>query len=139
MAFAIGAWAKAHVAPFNVGLQAYHFELADQPITGTVGQLCPTGIAQARAVVYKKSETSGSGTVGPLFELQVAYDVGFTSFVVTLDAYQGVLHATGVEASVTLQGVNAARQTSTYVRVKCTASGTDTMTWDTLIDTLPGL
>src|SRR5437773_8791047 len=95
MAFSLGAWVKTHTHPFLVapGGQAsnqpptiaYHFEMADQAVTTTPVAQFPTGVSWARAVIRQKGWGSGNGTVGPIYELQVAYDSGFTSQVRDID------------------------------------------------------
>jgi len=128
MAFTLGQWCKAHNHPFIMGLGgqasnqpptlAYHFEMADQAVTMTpVGQ-APTGIAWARAIIRQKGWGSGSGTVGPIYELQVAYDSGFTSQVRDLDHRTALRN--GNDQTLTLVGPVPDAQSYTFVRIAVT-------------------
>ena len=147
MAFSLGQWCKAHNHPFVMALGgqasnqpptlAYHFELADQAVTTTpVGQ-APTGIAWARAVIRQKGWGSGSGTVGPIYELQVAYDSGFTSQLRDLDHRTALRN--GNDQTLTLTGPVPDAQSYTFVRIAVTLSGTDAVTFDAIIDMVPGI
>jgi len=146
MAFTLGQWCKAHNHPFIAALGgqaanspptiAYHFELADQAATTSpVGQ-APTGIAWARAVVRQKGWGSGNGSVWPIYELQVAYDSGFTSQVRDLDHRTAL--RTGTDQVLTLAGPVPDAQSYTFVRIVCTLNGTDVVTFDALLDLVPG-
>ena len=146
MAFTLGQWCKAHNHPFIAALGgqaatspptiAYHFELADQAVTTSpVGQ-APTGIAWARAVVRQKGWGSGNGSVGPIYELQVAYDSGFTSQVRDLDHRTALRN--GNDQVLTLAGPVPDDMSRTFVRVAITLSGTDAITADILLDLFPG-
>lgn len=147
MAFSLGAWTKSHVHPFTVapGGQAsnqpptiaYHFEMADQAVTMTPVAQFPTGVSYGRAVIRQKGWGSGNGSVGPIYELQIAYDSGFTSQVRTIGS-KTVLR-TGDDQTFLLEGPVPDAQTYTFGRVKLTLSGTDVVTYDALIDTIPGI
>lgn len=147
MAFTLGAWTKAHQAPFLVGaggLQANqpptianHFELADQAASTSPVMQAPQGIALARIVGRQKGWGSGSGSVGPIYELQVAYDSGFTSQVRTITQFTA--RRTGTDQSWVQDGVVPDAQSYTFARVLITLSGTDVITADFLIDLLPGI
>ena len=99
MAFSLGAWVRNHYAPFVVGQQnapgtvpptiSPYFELADQFQTTSPVMQAPWGITWARVIGRQKGWGSGSGTVGPTYELQVAYDSGFTSQVRNLGTFVG--------------------------------------------------
>ncbi len=146
MAFTLGQWCKAHNHPFIMGLGgqasnqpptiAYHFEMADQAVTMTPVAQVPTGIAWARAIIRQKGWGSGSGTVGPIYELQVAYDSGFTSQVRDLDHRTAL--RTGTDQTLTLTGPVPDAQSYTFVRIAVTLSGTDAVTYDAVIDLVPG-
>src|SRR5437773_1677942 len=113
MAFSLGAWVKTHTHPFLVapGGQAsnqpptiaYHFEMADQAVTMTPVAQTPSGISWGRAVIRQKGWGSGNGTVGPIYELEVAYDSGFTSQLRTIA--QATLLRNGRDQTVVLAGV----------------------------------
>jgi hypothetical protein len=147
MAFTIGAWAKAHNTPFLVGLggggstqpptQSYHYELADQTVTTPIPGQCPTGISWGRAVICQKTFTAGTGTVPPVYELQVAADAAFTTSVRSIGFKAGL--RTTDNQTLILEGPVPDVQTNPYVRVKVTPNGTDTVVYDALIDLLPGV
>jgi hypothetical protein len=147
MAFTLGSWVKSHQYPFLVapGGQGsiqpptigYHFEMADQAITMTPVAQAPTGVAWGRAVIRQKGWGSGSGTVGPTYELQVAYDSGFTSQVRTIASK--VFLRTGDDQTIVMEGVVPDAQTYTFIRIKVTLSGTDAITADYILDFIPGI
>jgi hypothetical protein len=146
MAFSLGDWAKAKLGPFQVGVGTgsiqpptigYHFEMADQNVSTSPVMQAPSGIAFGRAVIRQKNFTSGSGTVGPTYELQVAYDSGFTSQLRTIA--QAVAGRTGRDQTFLLQGVVPDMQSLTFGRVALTKSGTDDVTYDALVDFTPGV
>ncbi len=147
MAFTLGSWCKSHTHPFLVqpGGQGsiqpptinYHFELADQSVTTSpVGQ-APTGISWARAIINQKGWGSGTGTVGPIYELQVAYDSGFTSQLRDLDHRTALRN--GTNQTLSLTGPVPDAQSYTFVRVAVTLSGTDVVTYDAILDMIPGI
>ncbi len=146
MAFSIGGWAKAHTHPFLVGVGeapntpptiAYHFELADQNASTSPVMQAPTGIAWGRAIVRQKGFVSGTGSVGPIYELQVAYDSGFTSQLRTI----AIAYARRVADDETflMAGVVPDAQTYTFARIAATYSQNDGSTFDALVDLLPGV
>lgn len=147
MAFTLGAWTKAHTHPFMVGLgggasvqpptQSYHYEVADQTVTMATPGQCPTGISYGRAVVCQKTFTSGTGTVPPVYELQVAADAAFTTSLRTI-ASKAAIRSTDNQTLI-LEGPVPDLQTNAYVRIKVTPNGTDTVAYDAVLDLLPGV
>jgi hypothetical protein len=147
MAFTLGAWTKSHTHPFTVGSGgqasnqpptiANHFEMADQAITMTPVAQAPTGIAYARCVLRQKGWGSGNGSVGPIYELQVAYDSGFTSQLRTIGSKTTL--RTGTDQTFLLEGPVPDAQSYTFCRLAITLSGTDAITADYVIDLLPGI
>jgi hypothetical protein len=147
MAFTLGAWTKSHVHPFTSapGGQAsnqpptiaYHFEMADQAVTMTPVAQAPTGVSWARAVIRQKGWGSGTGTVGPVYELQVAYDSGFTSQVRDLDHRTALRN--GNDQTLILTGPVPDAQTYTFARIAVTLSGSDVITYDAILDFIPGI
>lgn len=135
MAFTLGSWIRSHLHPFPSGLSDGHFELADQFATTGSQPVSWGGITWARAVVRQKGWGSGTGTVGPIYSLQLAYDSAFTSQVRTLD--QAQTQRNTVDQSFLLNGVDAVEQNNSFVRVAMTFSGTDVVTADIMIDVLP--
>jgi hypothetical protein len=89
-----------------------------------------------RAVIRQKGWVSGSGTVGPTYELQVAYDSGFTSQLRTIA--QAVSGRTGRDQTMILSGVVPDALSYTFGRIALTKSGTDDVTYDALVDFTPG-
>lgn len=147
MPFTLGDWVKQHVAPFTTGYAApvgaepptisNHFELADEAATTSPVMQAPQGIAMARVVIRQKGWGSGSGTVGPTYAVEVAYDSGFTSQRRRLA--EMIFNRAGVDQTAVLSGVVPDAQTYTFARVLLTLSGTDVVTYDALVDFLPGI
>lgn len=145
MAFTIGAWAATLINPFQVGrgetgLQpptiTYRFELADQYTTTSPVMQTPSGIAEAKVVLRQKGWGSGTGSIGPIYEVEVAYDSGFTSQVRVI----GTAYAqrTGRDQTFVLPGVVPDAQTYTFARILVSLSGTDAVTYDALVEFSPG-
>jgi hypothetical protein len=136
MAFGLGSWTKTyHQPPFNVGDVTHgHFELADLAATSG-SQLAGFGISHARALINQKGFGSGNGSVGPIYELQVAADSAFTSNVRVVD--EVTMLRTGRNQTAVLYGPVPDVQTNTYVRIAITLSGTDAITADAIIDVAP--
>jgi hypothetical protein len=144
MAFTLGGWTKAHTSPFNIGMGqtpakpptvAWHFELDDQFQTTSPVAQTPAGIAFARMVVRQKGWTSGSGTQA-IYDLQVAFDSGFTSNVRSIA--HAIMAAVTTDQTVIAEGVVPDIQTLTFARVAIT-KGTDSITADIMLDFLPGM
>lgn len=147
MAFEMGGWTKAHSHPFTVApggqgsnqppTLAYHFELADQNVTTSPVMQFPTGVSWVRAIINQKGWVSGTGTVGPIYAIEVAFDSGFTSQVRELDPR--TLLRDGLNQTVVLAAPVPDLQSLTFCRVLITKSGTDNVTVDYIIDAIPGI
>src|SRR5262245_861115 len=145
MAFTLGAWTKAAHGTYFVGallqpgvippIITNHFELADQAATTSPVMQSPNGISFGYIVGRQKGWGSGNGTVGPIYELEVAFDSGFTSQrrVVT----QWSTRRTGLDQTWMQEFVVPDLQTLTFARVVVTLSGSDTVTADFMVDLLP--
>lgn len=83
-------------------------------------------------MVYQKAFTAGTGTAGPVYEVEVADDSAGTNLV-RIGAGQ-VQRADEQSAFVIGFAPIGAKK---YVRVKLTLSGTDTATYDALIVGVP--
>lgn len=105
-----------------------HKELADQTASNSYTALVAAA-RMGRAVIYQKAWTSGTGTVGPIYELQVADDSLGTN--VTTIAIAQLSRAD--EQCAILEGV-VPTTLKTYYRIKLTLSGTDTATFDACVD-----
>lgn len=141
MAFTLGGWVKNHVAPFTTGVQAApgtvpptispYFELADQSTTTSPVMQVPYGVTWGYAVVRQKGWGSGSGTVGPVYEFQVAFNSAFTSQLRVIAAWQ--TQRDGTDQTFLLDGVDPVEQTNTFGRIAVTLSGTDAVTYDAAV------
>lgn len=133
MAFAIQQWGKHHI-DFDAATPAGHFEFADQ--AGNLGNTAPQnvgfGVRTFTARIYQKGWSSGTGTVGPLYELEVADNNSFTSTPRRVAAFQG---RRTVEDHGFMLGVNLASMAQ-WVRIKVTLTGTDAATFDAVIDAI---
>ena len=148
MPFTLGPWTKAAHGTYFIGTQVSpgggvtppsinnHFELADQAVTTTPVMQSPNGIAYGYIVGRQKGFGSGSGTVGPIYELQLAFDSGFTSQVRAVTQYTA--RRTGIDQTWMQEFVLPDLQTLTFARVVVTLNGTDSVTADFIIDLLPG-
>lgn len=129
----VGAGGLGSVQPPTIG---YHFELADQAATTTPVMQTPAGIARGRIVGRQKGWGSGNGSVGPIYEVQVAHDSGFTSQVRVVSQFTA--RRTGVDQTWQEEFIVPDAETYTFARVVCTLSGTDVVTFDAMLDFLPG-
>lgn len=139
MAFSLGEWVKNHIAPFMVGVQnpnqeapniGWMFAMADEFQTTSPVMQTPAGITWARVVGRQKGWGSGTGTVGPTYQLEVAFDSGFTSQVRVLATY--IATRDGLGQIWVWETLNPVEQTATFARILVTKSGTDAITFDAL-------
>lgn len=113
-----------------IGLNGNRTMLADQTATSsTITFIAP--VRAVRGMVWCKSFTAGSGTVGPIWEIQVADNSGFSTNVRTIAIAQG---PRAVHALRDLSGVVPDNSLAQWCKIKVTFSGTDTATFDAVID-----
>ena len=146
MPFTLGAYIRAmHGAYFICRVQAQaaspptiasHFELADQFQTTSPVMQTPEGIAFGYIVGRQKGFTAGTGSIGPIYEMQVAFDSGFTSQVRTVSQFTA--RRTTDDQTWEQEMVVPDAQTYTFARMRISLSGTDAITADFMIDLLPG-
>ena len=133
MASTIAAYAIANELPgsFDPGS---HISLADQTTTTAV-QTATQACAWFKAVVSLKTFTVSGGSRGPVFELQAADNVGFTTNVITVDTQEGGL-TTAVPSAMVLIGLSPVTRKQ-FFRVKVTFSSSDSGTFDVILDATP--
>lgn len=113
-----------------IGLNGNRTSLADQTATtSTITFIAP--VMAVRGLIWMKSFTGGTGTVGPIWEIQVADNPGFSTNVRTIAVAQG---PRAVHAINDLAGVVPDNRLAQWCKIKVTFSGTDTGTFDAVID-----
>lgn len=115
------------------GLPANRILLADQTVT-TATQNFATVVRAVRAFIWLKAFTRGTGTVGPVFEIQVADNAGFTVNVRTIAASTFPNAATASLCAEYINGVVPDNLLAAWCRIKVTFSGTDSGTFDVSLD-----
>ncbi len=111
-------------------LPAARFQLADQTATSGA-QAAPTPLRVWRAIIYQKAFTAGTGTVGPIYAIEVADDSAFTSNVRRI-AHVQVNRAD--EQTALLIGMTPFAAGQQYARIVLTLNGTDAATYDALLE-----
>ena len=132
-AYFVGRAQAAAAAPPTI---ASHFELADQFQTTSPVMQTPEGIAFGYVVGRQKGWAAGTGSIGPLYEMQVAYDSGFTSQVRTVTQFTA--RRTTDDQTWSQEFAVPDAQTYPFARMRITLSGTDAITADFMVDLLPG-
>jgi hypothetical protein len=91
-------------------------------------------VRAVRAVIWSKTFTRGTGTIGPLFEIQVADNSGFTTNVRTIASAYSSQAATGALWASYINGVVPDNLLAQWCKIKVTYSGSDTGTFDINLD-----
>lgn len=121
------------VGPLEYGHPSNHFELADLTATSSILTLGAAAKSFNWSVSLKVF-TRGTGTTSPVFVLEGADNVGFTTNVRTLDTIVIGASATAqIGRGSSIQG-RAPDGAKAFLRVRPIFSGTDTGTFDVMID-----
>lgn len=115
------------------GLPGNRTSLPDQTATTAV-QAFVAPVRVVRAVIALKTFTRGTGTVGPIFEIQMADNAGFTTNVRSIATANTNASATGAIIHFYMNGVVLDNLLAQWCKIKVTFSGTDSGTFDCYLD-----
>src|SRR5262245_22473 len=120
------------IGPMEFMVPSNTFKLADQTATSAVQTLGAAAKTFAWQI-WLKAFTRSAGTVGPIFALQVADNVGFSTNVREIDRGQLAISASSQLGSIGPQFGRTPDGQKAFARILVVFSGSDSGTYDAKI------